>query len=76
MLICNLQRQGYREIKLHVILVGVMETIYKDHDRDKPQADLNLDYIRLYKIIKELTHKLIEHSVKHASAPIKTRFAL
>jgi hypothetical protein len=24
-------RQGYRDVKLHVILVGVMGTIYKDH---------------------------------------------
>ena len=30
MLIANLNRQGYREVKLHVILVGVMGTIYKD----------------------------------------------
>ena len=29
-LIGNLNRQGYREVKLHVILVGVMGTIYKD----------------------------------------------
>jgi hypothetical protein len=29
-LIANLNRQGYyREVKLHVILVGAMETIYK-----------------------------------------------
>ena len=34
-------RQGYREIKLHVILVGAMGTIYKDYT-DKPLADLNL----------------------------------
>ena len=30
-LIANLNRQGYREVKLHVILVGVMETTYKDY---------------------------------------------
>ena len=30
MLIANLNRQGYREVKLHVILVGAMGTIYKD----------------------------------------------
>jgi hypothetical protein len=29
MLIANLNRQGYREVKLHVILVGAMGTIYK-----------------------------------------------
>ena len=28
-LVANLNRQGYREVKLHVILVGVMGTIYK-----------------------------------------------
>jgi len=30
MLIANLNRQGYREVKLQVILVGAMGTIYKD----------------------------------------------
>ena len=43
MLIANLNRQGYREVKLHVILVGAMGTIYEDYT-DKPLADLNLDY--------------------------------
>jgi hypothetical protein len=27
----NLHRQGYREVKLHVLHVGVMGTTYKDH---------------------------------------------
>jgi len=53
----NLNRQGYREIKLHVILVGSMGTIYKDYT-DKPLADLNLDYHK----IKNLTHKPNKHS--------------
>ena len=61
--IANLNRQGYREIKLHVILVGAVGTIYKDYT-DKPLADLNLDYQK----IKKLTHKLNEHSIRHASA--------
>jgi hypothetical protein len=52
MQLANLNRQGYREIKLHVILVGAMGTIYKDYT-DKPLADLNLDYHE----IKNLTHK-------------------
>jgi len=39
----NLNRQGCREIKLHVILVGAMGTIYKGYT-DKPLADLYLDY--------------------------------
>jgi hypothetical protein len=30
MLMANLNRQGYREVKLHVILVGAVGTIYKD----------------------------------------------
>jgi len=42
MLFANLNRQGYKEVKLHVILVGAMGTIYKDYT-DKPLADLNLD---------------------------------
>jgi len=66
-----LNRQGYRETKLRVILVGAMGTIYKDCT-DKPVADLNLDYHK----IKRLTHKLNEHSIRHASALIKTRYAL
>jgi hypothetical protein len=46
MLMANLNRQRFREIKLHVILVGAMGTIYKDYT-NKPLVDLNLDYIRL-----------------------------
>ena len=42
MLVANLNRQGYSEVKLHVILVGAMGTIYKDYT-EKPLADLNLD---------------------------------
>jgi hypothetical protein len=71
MLIANLNRQGYREVKLHVILVGAMGTIFK-HYTGKLLADLNLDYHK----IKGLTHKLNEHSIRHASALIKTRYAL
>ena len=47
----NLYRQGYREVKLHVILVGVMGTIYKDYT-DKPLADLNLDYQKIKNLTK------------------------
>jgi hypothetical protein len=72
MLMANLNRQGYLETKLHVILVGAMGTIYKDYT-DKPLADLKLDY---HKKIENLTHKLNEHSIRHASALIKTRYAL
>jgi len=34
-LIANLNRQGCREVELHLILVGVKGTIYKDYT-DKP----------------------------------------
>ena len=68
MLMANLNRQGYRGIKLHVILVGAMGTFYKDYT-DKPLADLNLDY---HKIKKNLTHKLNEHFVRQTSALTKT----
>ena len=71
MLMANLNRQGYREVKLHVILVGAMGTTYKDYT-EKPLADLDLDYHK----IKNLTHKLNEHSIRHASALIKTKDAL
>jgi hypothetical protein len=66
-LIANLNRQGYREVKLHVILVGEMGNIYKDYT-DKPLADLNLDYHKL-----KTSHKMNEHSIRHASALIKTK---
>ena len=42
MLVANLNRQGYREVKLHVILVGAMGTIYKDYT-EEPLAHLDLD---------------------------------
>jgi len=71
MLMANLNRQGYREVKLHVILVGTMGTIYKDYT-DKPLADLSLDHHK----ITNLTHKLNEHFIRYASALIKTRYAL
>jgi len=45
-LIASLNRQGYSQVKLPVILVGAMRTIYKDYT-DKPLADLNLITIRL-----------------------------
>jgi hypothetical protein len=51
MLFANLNRQGYREVKLHVILVGAMGTTFKDYT-DKPLADLILDYHK----IKKWTH--------------------
>jgi len=70
-LIANLNRQGYREVKLHVILVGVMRTIYKDYT-DKPLVDLDLNYHK----IRKLTHKLNNHSIRHEFALIKTRCAL
>ena len=35
-------------------------------------ADLNLGYHK----IKKMTHKLNEHSIRHASALIKTRYVL
>ena len=71
MLIANLNRQGYREVKLHVILVGAMGTIYKDHT-DKPLAGLHLDCHK----IKKLTHKRNEHSISYAPTLIKTQYAL
>ena len=54
-----------------MILVGVMGTIYKDYT-DKPLANLSLNYHK----IKNLTHKLNEHSIRHASALIETSYAL
>ena len=45
---------------------------YYKYYTDKPLAHLNLDYQQL----KKLTHNLNEHSIRHASALIKTRYAL
>jgi hypothetical protein len=63
--LCVIHRQGYREVKLHVILVGVMGTIHKDHT-DNPLVD----QFRLPQVIK-LTQSLNEHSIRHA--PTLTR---
>ena len=41
MLMADLNKQGYREVKLHVILVGAMGTIYKDYT-DKPLAGITI----------------------------------
>jgi hypothetical protein len=71
MLVANLNRQGYSEVKLHVILVGAMGTIYKDYT-DKPLADLDLNYHK----IKILTHRMNEHFIIHASSLIKMGYAL
>ena len=71
MLIANLNRQGYREVMYYVVFVGAVGTIYKDYT-DKPLADLNINYHK----IEDLTHKRNEHSIRHASALTKTRYAL
>jgi hypothetical protein len=68
MLIANLNRQGYRKVKLHVILVAAMGTIYKDYT--------NLWQTLIAIRLKKLTHKMKEHSIRHASALITTRYAL
>jgi hypothetical protein len=60
MLIANLNRQGYGEVKLHVILVGAMGTIYKDYT-ERTLAHLDLDYHK----IENLTHKLHEQTIRH-----------
>ena len=60
MLISNLHRQVYREVKLQVILVKLMGTIYKDYT-GKPLADLHLDCHKT----KKLTYKWNEHSIRH-----------
>ena len=53
------------------MLLTYMGSFYKDHT-DKSLADLNLNYHK----IKNLTHKLNEHSIRHASALIETSYAL
>jgi len=68
MLMANLNRQGYREVKLDVILVGAMGTFYKDYT-EKPVTHLDL----VYHTIENLTHKLHEHTIRHASALIKNK---
>jgi hypothetical protein len=59
-----------RYLYIHgMILVGKMGTVYVNKT-DKPLADLNQDDHK----IKNLTHKLNEHSIRHIH--IKTRYAL
>ena len=70
-LISGLHRQGYREVKLYVILVGAMGTIFTN----TIQTNLWQTSIRIAIRLKSW-HKLNEHSIRHAAALIKTRFAL
>ena len=70
----NLNRQGYREIKLHMILVEAMGTIYKDYT-DKPLQTLIWITIRLNTVqsIDTQTERTLQQT---SSALIKTRYAL
>ena len=74
MLMANLNRQGYREIKLHMILVEAMGTIYKDYT-DKPLQTLIWITIRLNTVqsIDTQTERTLQQT---SSALIKTRYAL
>jgi hypothetical protein len=47
MLIANLSRQGYREIKLHVILVELWGLFAKTIQIIHPLADHNMDYHKI-----------------------------
>ena len=73
-LMANLNRQGYREIKLHMILVEAMGTIYKDYT-DKPLQTLIWITIRLNTVqsIDTQTERTLQQT---SSALIKTRYAL
>jgi hypothetical protein len=57
-LIAILKAQGCSKVSLHVILMGVMGTIYRSHT-DTPLSKLGLNYCKAKKLTKDLnTHTL------------------
>jgi len=57
-LIAILKAQGCSKVSLHIILMGVMETIYRSHT-DIPLSKLGLKYCKAKKLTKDLkTHTL------------------
>jgi len=67
-LVANLKAQGCSKVSLHVILMGVMGTIYRSHT-DTPLCKLGLDYCEAKKLTKDLN----THSIQHATKIIKTK---
>jgi len=56
-LVATLKAQGCSKVSLHVILMGVMGTIYRSHT-DTPLSKLGLDYCKAKKLTKLTKRKL------------------
>jgi hypothetical protein len=67
-LVAILKAQGCSKVSLHVILMGVMGTIYRSHT-DIPLSKLGLDYCKAKKLTKDLN----THSIQYATKIIKTK---
>ena len=61
-LVAILRAQGCSKVCLHVILMGVMGTIYRSHT-DTPLSKLGPDYCKA----KKLTKNLNTHSIQYAT---------
>ena len=61
-LVSILKAQGCSKVSLHIILLGVVGTIYKDLT-EVPLSKLGLDHCK----VKKLTHSLHTHSIQYAA---------
>lgn len=66
-LVSILKAQGCSKVSLHIILLGVVGTIYNSLT-EVPLSKLGLDHCK----VKKLTHSLHTHSVQYATKIIKT----
>ena len=66
-LVSVLKAQGCSKVSLHIILLGVVGTIYNSLT-EVPLSKLGLDHCK----VKKLTHSLHTHSVQFATKIIKT----
>jgi len=67
-LVAILKAQGCSKVSLHVILMGVMGTIYRSHTYT-PLSKLGLEYCKA----KKLTKDLYTHSIQYAMQFFKTK---
>ena len=63
-----LKAQRCGKVSLHIILLGVVGTIYKYHT-ETPLSKLGLEYCK----VKKLTHDLNTHSIQYADKIIRTK---
>jgi len=67
-LVAILKTQGCSKVSLHIILMGVMGTIFRSHT-DTTFSKLGLDYCKA----KKLTKNLNTRSIQYATKIIKTK---